>query len=109
MRRLVLLMPQSSQTGLWRHGRRSHLRLGYAGGRERSPMILDGHFANERFTGENYEEEPMRHKPSDFYAEIASIVDRVVKKPYRDEPLTDHEIDVIQDQVMMLCAKERKD
>jgi hypothetical protein len=46
-------------------------------------------------------------RPVDFFAEIGNIMTLVVKRPYRDEPLTDEELDSITDQILILAEKEK--
>jgi hypothetical protein len=47
-------------------------------------------------------------KPSVFYELIADIVTGVTKKPYRDEALTEAEIEEINYRVTVLCDAEQK-
>ena len=46
-------------------------------------------------------------KPTELFAEIADEITAVAKHPYREEPLTDSELDQISDRVLMLIARLR--
>jgi hypothetical protein len=45
--------------------------------------------------------------PCELFAEIGNILTGVVKKPYRDEPVTPEEFDQITDQILMLAEEQK--
>lgn len=46
-------------------------------------------------------------KPTELFAEIADEITAVAKRPYRDEPLTDAELDQISDRLLLLFERIR--
>ena len=46
-------------------------------------------------------------KPSDAFEAIADILTGIVKKPFRDEPMSVAEWDALTEQVLLLAAREK--
>ena len=51
---------------------------------------------------------PTRMTPTDFFQEMASQLTDVVKRPFRDEPMTVVELREISDRITALCEKEER-
>lgn len=47
----------------------------------------------------------MLPKPNEFYQDLADLVTQVVKRPFRDEPVTLDELDSIGDKVALFIAE----
>lgn len=45
--------------------------------------------------------------PTDFFAGLADIITFVCGRPYREEPLTEDEIDRITDRILQFAEKEK--
>ncbi len=45
-------------------------------------------------------------KPTEAYEAIAGIISQAVKRPYRDEPVTEAEWSVIADKVLLLAREQ---
>jgi hypothetical protein len=46
-------------------------------------------------------------KPTELFAKIGDELTQVVKNPYRDNPLTDAELDIFADKLLLMIARER--
>ena len=50
----------------------------------------------------------MNHTPCDFFAEIGGLMDKLFPLIYRDQAMTQEEIAHLQDELWMLCEKEKQ-
>ena len=50
----------------------------------------------------------MNHSPCEFFAEIGGLMDRLFPLLYRDNPMSIEEIAKLQDELWMLCEKEKQ-
>ena len=50
----------------------------------------------------------MSHTPCDFFAEIGGLMDKLFPLIYRDQRMTQEEISKLQDELWMLCEKEKQ-
>jgi len=50
----------------------------------------------------------MNHTPCDFFAEIGGLMDKLFPLIYRDQRMTQEEISKLQDELWMLCEKEKQ-
>ena len=50
----------------------------------------------------------MNHRPCEFFAEIGGLMDRLFPLLYRDNRMTQEEISKLQDELWMLCEKEKQ-
>ena len=50
----------------------------------------------------------MNHTPCDFFAEIGGLMDKLFPLIYRDQRMTQEEISHLQDELWMLCEKEKQ-
>ena len=51
---------------------------------------------------------PIRMTPTDFFQEMASHLTEVVKRPFRDEPMTVEELDELSERIVKLCEEEKR-
>lgn len=51
----------------------------------------------------------MTMRPSEAYEAIADILTQAVKRPFRDEPITPAEWDVITDKILQFAAEQNKE
>ena len=50
----------------------------------------------------------MSHTQCDFFAEIGGLMDKLFPLIYRDQRMTQEEISKLQDELWMLCEKEKQ-
>ena len=50
----------------------------------------------------------MNHSPCEFFAEIGGLMDRLFPQLYRDAPMTAAEISKLQDEIWILCEREKQ-
>lgn len=49
-----------------------------------------------------------RRNPDQFFEAVADEFEKSVKKPYREEPLTDEELDIFAEKLLLMIELEKK-